>query len=59
MEPEDAFEFFINYVGDAELLGHNVNYDVHILENNIKRRTKNLVFNIPVYWGYSQNGKNA
>lgn len=43
MEPEDAFEFFINYVGDAELLGHNVNYDVHILENNIKRRTKNLV----------------
>ena len=50
MEPEDAFEFFINYVGDAELLGHNVNYDVHILENNIKRRTKNLVFNTPVYW---------
>lgn len=50
MEPEDAFEFFINYVGDAELLGHNVNYDVHILENNIKRRAKNLAFNTPVYW---------
>lgn len=50
MEPEEAFEFFIKYIGDAELLGHNVNYDVHILENNIKRRTKNITFNIPIFW---------
>ena len=50
MEPEDAFEFFVKYIGDAELLGHNVNYDVHILENNIKRRARNVKFKTPVYW---------
>lgn len=50
MEPEDAFEFFVKYIGDAELLGHNVNYDVHILENNIKRRARNVKFKAPVYW---------
>lgn len=50
MEAEEAFDFFVNYIGNAELLGHNVNYDVHILENNITRRAKNISFNIPVYW---------
>lgn len=50
MEAEEAFDFFVNYIGNAELLGHNVNYDIHILENNIARRTKNITFNIPVYW---------
>ena len=50
MEPQEAFEFFINYVGDDELIGHNVNYDVHILENNVKRRTNGLRFNTPVFW---------
>lgn len=50
MEAEEAFDFFVNYIGSAELLGHNVNYDVHILENNIARRTKNVTFKTPVYW---------
>lgn len=50
MEAEEAFNFFVNYIGNAELLGHNANYDVHILENNITRRTKNVTFKTPVYW---------
>lgn len=50
MEAEDAFDLFVNYIGNAELLGHNVNYDVHILENNISRRTKSITFRTPVYW---------
>lgn len=50
LEAEEAFDFFVKYVGGAELLGHNVNYDVHILENNITRRTKSVRFNTPVYW---------
>lgn len=50
MEAEEAFDFFVNYIGNAELLGHNVNYDVHILENNIARRTRNVTFRTPVYW---------
>lgn len=49
MDAQSAFDYFINYVGDAELLGHNVNYDIHILENNIRRRT-NLNFVCPIYW---------
>ena len=50
MQAEDAFKLFVEYVGDNELLGHNVNYDVHILENNIKRRTNNIDFSMPIYW---------
>ena len=50
MDAEDAFKMFVDYVGDAELLGHNINYDIHILENNIKRRTNNLLFVSPICW---------
>ena len=50
MKAEEAFRFFAEYVGDDELLGHNVNYDVHILENNIKRRARNVCMQMPVYW---------
>lgn len=50
MEAEEAFDFFVKYIGDAELLGHNINYDVHILENNIARRTNSVLFKTPVYW---------
>ncbi|MCD8313544.1 MAG: UvrD-helicase domain-containing protein [Bacteroidales bacterium] len=39
MEPQEAFELFLNYIGEDELLGHNINFDIHILENNIRRRT--------------------
>ncbi|MEE3415115.1 MAG: 3'-5' exonuclease [Prevotella sp.] len=50
MEPQEAFEYFLNYIGNLELIGHNVNYDVHILENNIIRRTSGLSFSMPVFW---------
>lgn len=50
MEAQEAFKFFVDYVGEAELLGHNVNYDIHILANNIRRRAANVNFMIPKYW---------
>ena len=50
MNPQEAFAFFVDYVGDAELLGHNVNYDVHILENNLRRRAGGVRFSLPKYW---------
>ena len=50
MDAHQAFKFFAEYVGDAELLGHNVNYDVHILENNIRRRAPEARFRMPKYW---------
>ena len=50
MSPQEAFDFFVNYVGDAELLGHNSNFDIHILESNLTRRTQNIGFKTAVYW---------
>lgn len=50
MSSKEAFLFFIDYIGDDELIGHNVNYDINILINNIQRRTNISVFKIPVYW---------
>lgn len=47
---QEAFEMFVNYIGDDELLGHNVNYDVHILENNLRRRTSGIQFTTPTFW---------
>ncbi|MCF0236620.1 MAG: UvrD-helicase domain-containing protein, partial [Bacteroidaceae bacterium] len=38
LSPAEAFEQFIHYVGDAELVGHNVNFDLQILLNNLRRR---------------------
>lgn len=49
LTPEKAFSLFIDYIGNDELVGHNVNYDIHILENNIKRRT-NISFTPNIYW---------
>lgn len=50
MTAQEAFEYFVEYIGDAELLGHNVNYDVHILQNNIRRRAAGVCFRLPKYW---------
>ncbi len=50
MKPQEAFQLFLHYVGSDELLGHNVNYDIHILENNVLRRTSGLSFSAPVCW---------
>lgn len=50
MEADEAFATFMDYIGDRELLGHNVNYDIHILLNNILRRTRGLKFSKPIFW---------
>ena len=50
MTAQEAFSFFISYIGDDELLGHNSSFDVHILENNIKRRSSGIQFVSRVFW---------
>lgn len=50
MDAQDAFHYFLEYIKGCELLGHNVNYDVHILQNNILRRTKGLHLELPIFW---------
>lgn len=50
MTAPEALAYFRDYVGDAELLGHNVNYDVQILEHNLRRRAPEVVFPMPKYW---------
>ena len=50
MSAEEAFSYFISYIGNDELLGHNVNYDINILVNNIHRRTTISNFKVPIYW---------
>lgn len=50
MSAQDAFQFFVDYVGDSELLGHNSDFDIHILESNIHRRTQSINFSTPIFW---------
>lgn len=33
----EALQLFMNYVGDRTLLGHNADYDYHILDYNLRR----------------------
>lgn len=35
--PVEALQRFIDYVGNRVLIGHNANFDYHILENNLLR----------------------
>ena len=37
LTPIEALTRFIDYVGDSVLLGHNVQFDYHILQNNLRR----------------------
>ena len=37
LTPVEALTRFLDYVGDGVLFGHNVQYDYHILENNLRR----------------------
>lgn len=37
LPPAEGLRRFVEYVGDSVLLGHNVEYDYHILQNNIRR----------------------
>lgn len=34
---EDALRQFLMFIGDGPIVGHNVNYDYNILDNNMKR----------------------
>lgn len=35
MEPREGLELFLEYIGDAEILGHNASFDINILESNL------------------------
>lgn len=51
--PKVALEKFLDYIGTDEVLGHNVNYDYNILENNLSRqkcKRHKLSLSIPFYW---------
>lgn len=50
LTPDEAFARFIDYVGDAELVGHNVNFDLHILIANLRRRTPHLTLTHRPAW---------
>lgn len=34
---EEGLSMFLDYIGDDPILGHNVNYDYRILQNNVER----------------------
>lgn len=38
LEPTDAMQMFMEYAAGCVLLGHNSEYDYHILDNNLHRR---------------------
>ena len=40
---KDGLQMFIDYIGNAPLLGHNVTYDYLILQNNIQRELEEFV----------------
>ena len=40
---QEGLQKFIDYIGDAPLLGHNVTYDYLILQNNVQRALGELV----------------
>ena len=37
LDPAEALAQFLDYVGDVPLLGHNSDYDYHILDHNLRR----------------------
>ena len=39
LTPEQALSQFLDFVGGRPVLGHNVQFDVHIVSNNLLRRT--------------------
>lgn len=45
LQPNEAFQLFWNYVGDATLLGHNVMYDRNILHHNLLRHAQDSMEN--------------
>ena len=49
---EDALTQFLDYVGNDEVLGHNINFDYQILRYNLLRRLNGVRIenHIKVYW---------
>ena len=43
LEPEEAFRQFLEYVGEDDVLGHNVGFDYQILKYNLLRRFNGTV----------------
>lgn len=50
MEAAEAFAVFKDYVGDADVVGHNVRFDVDILFSNLSRRAPHLHIPVPKAW---------
>ena len=42
LKPTEAFERFTEFARGCAILGHNVNYDYHILEHNMRRHAPHL-----------------
>lgn len=45
----DALRRFLDYVGDDVLLGHNAQYDYHILQNNLQRYLGTTLEGTPLF----------
>lgn len=51
-ERQEGLQRFLDFVGDCPLIGHNVEYDYHILDNNLQRDCGYTTFahDHPVYF---------
>ena len=43
LTPADALQRFLTFVGTSPILGHNVNYDYNIVDNNLQRYCKDTM----------------
>lgn len=50
MSVQKALELFIRYIGDDDLLTHDATYKIHLLENNIKRHTTGINYEVSELW---------
>lgn len=52
LEPAQALKQFVDYVGTRPLLGHNADYDYHILDHNLRRYCPEIQLSsqCPVYF---------
>ncbi|NLP22291.1 MAG: type I-E CRISPR-associated endoribonuclease Cas2 [Erysipelotrichaceae bacterium] len=42
---EEALERFLQFIGDLDLVGYNINFDINFLNNNLKKFSKNKIQN--------------
>lgn len=50
MSAQEAFAYFLTYMDGRPVMGHNVMFDVQMLENNLLRRTSHLAWKRPTCW---------